>query len=317
MKKIHSIQYIRAFAAILVLLFHAYSIIFRPAINIFSFGQYGVDIFFMISGLIMSYIMAGYAEKEKAHEDFFRKRLARIYPPYFLALIFALSLSAAGIGGFSKQKGIFDFTLFTFFDSFSQGKITGTQTHLPIAWTLYYEMFFYLVCTLSLLLKENYKSGIAIFFSVAFLVPDLLDFVHLDYRLFFLFFAGFYFGEVLTKRARWLDVVCLTISIHSVYLLYDNGLARALSITLSMLFIISFQRLNFKEIKAVSFLGDASYSIYLFHFSLCYLAKEWMPHNFQEIFFSLYVVGIISIACANYWFIEKRITNFLTRKNDK
>lgn len=71
----------------------------------------------------------------------------------------------------------------------------------------------------------NYMDTlIAIFFSVAFLLPDLLDFVHLDHRLFFLFFADFYFGEVLRKRVWWFYVVCLNISIHSVYSFFDNAL---------------------------------------------------------------------------------------------
>jgi exopolysaccharide production protein ExoZ len=80
MNKIVSIQYLRAIAALMVVMFHAFypsHANFRIAGgNFFQFGRMGVDIFFILSGFVMSLIIA----TEKTPTVFIKKRMVRIYP---------------------------------------------------------------------------------------------------------------------------------------------------------------------------------------------------------------------------------------------
>jgi exopolysaccharide production protein ExoZ len=78
MKQFLSIQYLRALAALSVVLFHeaensGYS---------FPVGQAGVDLFFVISGFIICVVTES---KEADPSRFFWRRLARIVPLYWCA----------------------------------------------------------------------------------------------------------------------------------------------------------------------------------------------------------------------------------------
>src|SRR5215469_11129143 len=72
---IANIQYLRAFAALAVVVVHATS---RDGLQTsLSFGKFGVDVFFVISGFIMCQITAS----DSSH--FFVKRVIRIVPSYW------------------------------------------------------------------------------------------------------------------------------------------------------------------------------------------------------------------------------------------
>lgn len=309
MKKIHSIQYLRAFAAISVLLFHGAGIIFRDH-GVWDFGRYGVDIFFLISGFIMAFSIA----KKPDHEDFFRRRILRIYPPYFSAMFFCYLLSN-WTPATAFFHDVFDYTLFTFFDDFrgSPGK-----THLPVAWTLYYEMFFYLICTFALWICRNPRNGMMVFFATTILLPDVVGITHLNTNLLLIFIAGFFFYEI-REKLNVLDGLIIAICLIKISNGFENGPDRVVAIMASIGFVLALDKVKLPQIKALTFLGEASYSIYLLHYSLCFFVKKLLPSNqiAAELLFSFYMVLIIVISCLNYWFIERKITNFLVKRNDK
>lgn len=86
MQKIYSLQYLRAFAAIWVLLTHVLQLCEVRPNGVFWAGQWGVDIFFLLSGFII-YITT----KEKSSwVNFGIKRIFRIYPAYLLIFAFYL-----------------------------------------------------------------------------------------------------------------------------------------------------------------------------------------------------------------------------------
>ena len=79
MQKIVPIQYLRAVAAIAVVGAHTF----------WNFGAEGVDLFFVISGFIMFYIID--SRPEKSAKSFFLDRYLRIAPMYYIAtLVFVL-----------------------------------------------------------------------------------------------------------------------------------------------------------------------------------------------------------------------------------
>jgi peptidoglycan/LPS O-acetylase OafA/YrhL len=86
----HSLEYnksidgLRGFAVILVILFHLFP-------NIFPFGFVGVDIFFVISGyLITTIIIKQKLENKFNIWIFYRNRIRRIFPAMLVVVIFSL-----------------------------------------------------------------------------------------------------------------------------------------------------------------------------------------------------------------------------------
>ena len=62
--KIDSLQFVRAFAAIWVLITHVFQRLeIKPLGNYYLSGQYGVDVFFILSGFIISALMYRFVEK--------------------------------------------------------------------------------------------------------------------------------------------------------------------------------------------------------------------------------------------------------------
>ena len=76
---IYNIQFLRAFAALLVVYFHT---TFSTALGLpESFGIFGVDIFFVISGYIISYVT--FLDPTR----FVQKRIIRIVPFYWVSAV--------------------------------------------------------------------------------------------------------------------------------------------------------------------------------------------------------------------------------------
>ncbi len=90
MKTIHGIQYLRALAALGVVLFHAAE---RTGHH-FAIGAAGVDVFFVISGFIMWVISD---RRPTAPLAFLRERLRRIAPIYWLATLVMIGGGVAGL----------------------------------------------------------------------------------------------------------------------------------------------------------------------------------------------------------------------------
>jgi exopolysaccharide production protein ExoZ len=98
-------------------------------------GQAGVDIFFVISGVIITRTAVGLSWQEFAW-----KRFRRIIPFYFLVCIFSLLIVARSGIAITGRDLLASFFLWPATD-------TMTLPLLPVAWTLCYEALFYVAAT--------------------------------------------------------------------------------------------------------------------------------------------------------------------------
>lgn len=100
-------------------------------------GALGVDFFFVLSGFIIFYVHGRDSRGIAAAGRYIGKRLRRIYLPY-LPISFALILAYTALPGLSA--GGRDWGLLTSLTLLP----TGHPPALSVAWTLIYEMMFYL-----------------------------------------------------------------------------------------------------------------------------------------------------------------------------
>ena len=158
---LYQLHLLRAFAVLLVVLDHACLAISEriPVSSLYVqlawlAGFLGVTIFFTISGYIMMETTAAQPASVTNANQFFRRRLLRIVPMYYLAT--ALSLAVALGHGPLAASGL------------DRTAIAGSLLFIPVAnargamepllaqgWTLNYEMLFYLLVACSLLLRPR------------------------------------------------------------------------------------------------------------------------------------------------------------------
>jgi peptidoglycan/LPS O-acetylase OafA/YrhL len=143
-----SLQILRAAAASLVALAH-FSDANGAGPTTFQFGALGVDIFFIISGLVMVYSSGRLFGQPGATRTFLVNRIARIVPLYWGATILGMLLYFS-VGGAAPPAVSFACS-FLFVPCGSEHGVPL----LGVGWTLNYEMFFYVLFGACLLLHRR------------------------------------------------------------------------------------------------------------------------------------------------------------------
>ncbi len=97
-KLFRSIQALRAVAALLVTIFHVSMkmedvAIYSPFLRCFKAGSGGVDLFFVISGFIITHTSLSKINRPDQLKPYLKKRFGRIYAIYWLVLLLAGILS--------------------------------------------------------------------------------------------------------------------------------------------------------------------------------------------------------------------------------
>ena len=89
MQRIKELDGLRALAIGAVLLVH-FRPVHHPVFNWMAFGWAGVDLFFVISGFLITGILWNLRHHPSPFREFYRRRTLRIFPPYYLALCLIL-----------------------------------------------------------------------------------------------------------------------------------------------------------------------------------------------------------------------------------
>jgi exopolysaccharide production protein ExoZ len=153
-----TVQALRAIAALLVVAFHAVDawgshVLHQSGDEIWANGSGGVDIFFVISGLVMVIAAGRVADRPRGWYIFLRQRITRIVPLYWImttvklvavlvlpALVVRTSLNLPYVIGSYLFLPIYD----------PSGEFVPV---LPVGWTLTYEMLFYILVVIALALR--------------------------------------------------------------------------------------------------------------------------------------------------------------------
>jgi exopolysaccharide production protein ExoZ len=146
-----SIQYLRGFAAVGVLLYHAS----QRAGATFGAGAAGVDVFFVISGFIMWTVSA---RRATGPGDFLLRRAGRIVPLYWTVTLLVVGLDLLRPSLFPNMRldapHVVHSLLFL-----PYGDRTGVVAPVIVpGWTLNYEVFFYIVFAFTLLLPAGRRA---------------------------------------------------------------------------------------------------------------------------------------------------------------
>lgn len=176
---INNIQFLRFVAASLVIFAHAPLNAFGVSSHAIHLGGFGVDIFFIISGFIIPYILFGASHDvsqlpKMGGVSFFVRRIVRIWPLYLVATIFvvltALFVRYSGLTPNFEVNNVYGLAKLDWkmlFESLTFTHAVVAPT-LNVGWTLQLEFLFYTAVAIILLL------GAKSFFHVAFSYTLLL-----------------------------------------------------------------------------------------------------------------------------------------------
>jgi peptidoglycan/LPS O-acetylase OafA/YrhL len=170
----------RALAAASVASFHLSILMGLPryggvaALQDFTqFGNRGVDFFFVISGFIILFAHFGELGQTSAIPGYAIKRIVRVYPIYWLytAILTVLFLALGGTDIHLPQ------TVPDWLTTLTLIRFSSFSPPLPQAWTLFYEIGFYVVFCVFFLSK---RTGIALFTAFLLVCVALYHFPKID-----------------------------------------------------------------------------------------------------------------------------------------
>jgi peptidoglycan/LPS O-acetylase OafA/YrhL len=334
-----SVQWLRAIAAVLVVIFHAlyYSNTLteqfgQPPITTPGFAAwwFGFHIFFVVSGFIMIHTTRDFGAPG-APRRFLLRRIVRVVPLYWLLTIpLAIgALLAPQAFGIATNK--YQYVLSSFF--FLRVARAGDDLRplLGQGWTLDYEMFFYAAFAVALLLPRRWGiAALTIGFGGLTLLgrhvgtdtPILFTFTD-DMILEFLF--GVYIGlayEYGWRLSGWMAAVAVLTGF--VWVAPDpsgptfliNGLPAALVVGG---FVLGPRLRASAGTRWLDHIGDASYSLYLTHtFILLPYRKAWAATVGDHLPVTLYLLSSVAIAIllalVVYRHVEHPMTLFLRHR---
>ena len=331
MKFRYDIGALRAFSVLVVLLFH-----FK--VPFFSGGFLGVDIFFVISGFLMTkIILSGIKNNTFNFFEFYIKRYKRIVP----ALLFLLSfIILASVVLMLPQdirlncKYVFLSSIFSsnvyfwlyndYFDAASQTNILLHSWSLSVEWQ-FYLLYPLLIWPLRKLYFNNKKKVIYIFTFFTFLSFLLMVFFTKEYNSFSFYMfptrawemtmgglatlIPFSFFEKLKISKNLTLVFCYTTLITCTVFINESMLWPSFItlIPVFAVFLILYLNTEFKILrnKLIQFIGDISYSLYLWHWPL-YIIFNYYGFNSYA---SVLVLLLLSFgfAIVSYYIIENNL----------
>lgn len=322
----YQIQGLRGFSVLLVFLYHC-------KIQLFSNGYLGVDIFFVISGFVITQaIYKDYLGNKFSINSFFIKRIKRIIPnlffiiilTYILYVIFGppdLSLwpqtisSLFGVSNLwllNNQKNYFD----NIFDD-----------PLGHTWSLGVEEQFYLVYPflIFLLFKRKKRINYSIIALIIIIVITLALSLYIEklkpeyvFYLSPLRFWEFAFGCLIffisnkkkknNNLANLFLIIILIVIFAENYIVISYIFKNILIVFASGLYIYYSNRNNFIGKKYLSNFGNVSYSFYLWHLPIIFFLDLYINSRYINIITSFCLTLILSIL--SYRYIEIYFKNY-------
>lgn len=318
---IDNIQILRAFAALNVVLFHiigsasSYSQGTILLNYLRGWGANGVDIFFGISGFVMLYTQM---RKRQTPLAFFRSRVIRIVPIYWAVTFFIVALYLASPSAFREMvvtpaKVFFSLTFTSFV-------LDGSLPIVHVGWTLEWEMFFYLAIAMGLFFRSWWLLAAFVVVVLVAAAVTTRNWIVLEFLL-GMGVACIHRHNIYSKNVGfavlWLGIALLALSLLPA--IRHLGVDRAIVWGIPAFFMVLGAVLSnqFKN-RALSYLGNASYSIYLVQILAIPVFYKFstrlLPDWNGDALALLCLIWCAATGCLVYSLVEKPMTVWLKHR---
>jgi len=352
MGKIKVLDGLRGYASLMVLLAHFPQVensriaqFIYHLVSYSKMGYLGVDFFFVLSGFLITRIIINEKKLGKfSFNNFYKKRVLRIFPVYYFTLIM--------IGIFITWEKLFFTLTFTYNYSYPFEKVRFPFEHF---WSLCVEEHFYIVFPMLLyfLTMRNAQNFVQNFIPIFCLTATFITYLIFEKDLADkMVFSSSYcriislsFGAMFAFKEKQIDEKVFSVKqylgiISFMGALYVLGIESeqlskylpppvirliAFSIFSSLFFLIVLKLKN-KESglekvftnPTITFIGAISYGLYMYHYPIIYFFGEmYIDYNgivsIKDACFILIISFLITIL--SYFLIEKPILSRF-KKND-
>jgi peptidoglycan/LPS O-acetylase OafA/YrhL len=308
---------LRGIAILLVLLAHNFGRI--PFL--ISLGNYGVDLFFVLSGFLITDILLITRNEKSYFKRFFIHRILRIFPVYYLAILFFYTLAPLS-DNTTLQLNLQYYSANWFFVVFHLNNLLGFfQPDFPPSrlwahlWSLSLEEQFYLVWPFFIYCTRASKSlifWIAVWIAFAIALRIFVWVVYSDHPVFWYAISSVRFDCLcagamlavlrmeypaeLVKKTLYFFTILL--ALHLGGFLYQLVIDRSFPqfsvfrystyagcCVLMVLFCIQPNvKHSILRSKILRYFGKISYSLYVFHFPIFILNKIYLLPYLKEWF---------------------------------
>lgn len=339
MTKLLHIQGMRALAVMAVFVFHANS-------DWLPGGYLGVDAFFVISGFLMASILVNREPSNfKDVLSFYKRRLSRVAPAALLIAMLTIPVAVIVLLPFELRD----------YSASLVGVVTGTMNIMvannigyfsPLAeiqplihyWSLIVELHFYLLIPFVFLLVKSRKNqllSLSLLFFVSLIYAHYLSQYEANDAYYLLpsraweFLAGSVAFLLNLKPQKTLSplITYLSLAVISGYfILFTSEIVHPSLMTLPFVLAtavivggLSTRPSEILASKVMVFLGDRSYSLYLWHFPILILVKQYF--EIDAVLFVLAFVLTLILSIFSYRSIEQvfrqRGTYFVSKAKSK
>ncbi|MNQ56286.1 O-acetyltransferase OatA [compost metagenome] len=335
MKFRYDIGFLRAIAVLIVVFFHY-------QIPLFKGGFIGVDVFFVISGFLMtSIILKGFDRGFFSVKEFYMRRFVRIVPALYV-MMFGIMLLAFFLYFPTDYEKLSRYALFSsvflsnyyylfnsgYFDASSQSNVLLHTWSLSVEWQFYifYPIFLLVIRKFYIQKTKRFNLIFLITILISFLLVIIFNnflpssynkisffsFTHRAWEMMFGGLAFLYKDFFDTRISNRIKQVLTFISLSAIGLsvVYFNekdawpSFLTLIPVFASFLLIAINKDYNFYRNSKVQYIGTISYSWYLLHWPI-YVIFKYFDYGGIE---STLIMLVISFALAalSYEYIEKR-----------
>ena len=343
---------LRSLAVISVIIYHANINI--ENIQFLNGGFFGVDIFFVISGYLISLLIFKELSEKKtfSFSNFYKRRIRRIIPALLFVMMCSLPIgwiilppsSFVSLSESILSSIGFVSNIYFHFSGIEYDAWKGLFVPLLHNWSLSIEEQFYIIFPLFIIIVFNFcRKYLLIFLIFCFVSSFLMHLIlNKDYpstTFYFLhtriweFMAGSILAYLEVKNRQrcanikfntFFPIIGLFLILYSLYF-FDEGIHNLsyslLSVIIGTCLFIWFTNKNdiIKKIfstKVLVYIGLISYSLYLWHYPLFSFAKitGLVSGSLGKKIILAFI--LLTLSVASYFIIEKpfRNKNFVFRK---
>lgn len=334
---LHALTGIRFFAAVYVVLYHSHLPValeqrgFSFVAHVLENGLLAVPLFFMLSGMILSYTYQGQISKSGAYLRFWEARIARVWPLYLISLL--LSTAIDHTTPHSLWAVLATLFMVQSWDPFNPGLAASWNF---VCWTLSVEAFFYLVFPpLQERMERLRTRGLVLVFFVLVVIAvggatGSISYAHLHglpYIPLALahvpeFMLGMCVGNCFLRKACWhagnsfpgRGAITIALVAASIWLLSYPTLGAAAWTGLTfplLLFFLAAEKSPIQLLlstRTAVIAGQISFGVYLLQWP-CKTAISELSERLGivalETRFTIYLVGLSLVSAAGFYLVEE------------